>query len=139
MSDPKPAQFRKTKTGKWAVMAPVESLEKALKEDGGVVQVLKKSGDYSTFTVGSLGKAFDVDGEQMCYGYSPEDSEDSDGTRATSSRSASQQSSTGEWPAASDADPSQPGTVNLDAPPADSSEPMPEFQGGSDDEWDGGF
>lgn len=139
MSDPKPAQFRKTKTGKWAVMAPVASLEKALKEDAGVVQVLKKSGDYSTFTIGSLGKAFDVDGEQMCYGYSPADSEDSDGARTSSSRSASPSSNTGEWPATSDADLGQPDTVNLDAPPVDLSEPMPEFQGESDDEWDGGF
>ncbi len=139
MSDPKPAQFRKTKTGKWAVMAPVVSLEKALNDDAGVVQVLKKSGDYSTFTIGSLGKPFDVDGEQMCYGYSPEDSDDNDGAQTSAPRSAKRTSSTGEWPADSDASEAEPASMNLDSPPSDSDEPMPEFQGGSEDEWDGGF
>ena len=72
MSEKIPARFRKTKTDKWAVMAPVVDLEKAL-ADGGKVDVLKKSGDWSTFQVASLGRPFDVDGVEMCYGYGPED------------------------------------------------------------------
>lgn len=131
MSDPKPAQFRKTKTGKWAVMAPVVTLEKALQDDAGVVQVLKKSGDYSTFTVGSLGKPFDVDGIQMCYGYSPEDSEAPKPSRTPSS----------EWPADSDVNEhyQEPVAIDLDEPPRDTAEPLPDYQGDSGDEWDGGF
>ncbi|MEL6984633.1 MAG: hypothetical protein AAFO29_19550, partial [Actinomycetota bacterium] len=72
MADDIPARFRKTKTGKWAVMAPIDALEKALAE-GGKVDVQKKSGDWSTFVVSSLGRPFDVDGVQMCYGYGPDD------------------------------------------------------------------
>ena len=66
-----PAVFRKTKTEKWAVMAPVADLEKALAE-GGKVDVLKKSGDWSSFRIASLGRPFDVDGVEMCYGYADE-------------------------------------------------------------------
>ncbi|MEL7208647.1 MAG: hypothetical protein AAGK32_10520, partial [Actinomycetota bacterium] len=61
MAEKIPARFRKTKTDKWAVMAPVEDLEKAL-ADGGKIDVLKKSGDWSSFRVASLGRPFDVDG-----------------------------------------------------------------------------
>ncbi|MEZ5341018.1 MAG: hypothetical protein R2706_06100 [Acidimicrobiales bacterium] len=152
MSDPTPAKFRKTKTGKWAVMAPVVSLEKALAENGGLVEVLKKDGGWSTFTVGSLGKPFDVDGEQMCYGYSPEDSDDNAGTpgassahgasgaTGTSTRPTRQPRST-EWPADADAPNDwMPSPDVLDRePPRDDSEPLPDFQGEPGEEWDGGF
>ena len=74
MSEKIPARFRKTKTDRWAVMAPVEDLEKALAE-GGKIEVQRKSGDWGTFIVGSLGRPFEVDGVQMCYGYAPGDEE----------------------------------------------------------------
>lgn len=111
MSELPAAKFRKTKTEKWAVMAPVETLEKALAGDG-KVDVLKKSGDFSTFTVGSLGKPFDVDGIPMCYGYAPGD-EDASGSSA------------------------EPRQQTAPSPPRDDSEPMPEYQG--EDQWDSGF
>ena len=76
----------------------------------------------------------------MCYGYSPEDSDDG-ASRTSAPRSATRAPSSGEWPADSDAAIAtpEPAQVNLDAPPTDSSEPLPEFQGGAEDEWDGGF
>lgn len=64
---PPPPRFRKTKTDKWAVVAPVETLEAALRS-GGVVDVQRKSGEWTTFTVASLGRPFDADGVAMCYG-----------------------------------------------------------------------
>jgi hypothetical protein len=45
MAEKIPPRFRKTKTEKWAVMAPIEDLEKALAE-GGKIDVQKKSGDW---------------------------------------------------------------------------------------------
>ncbi len=108
-----PPRFRKTKSEKWAVMAPVQTLEAALAGDG-KVQVLKKSGDYSTFRVGSLGKPFDVEGVSMCYGYSPEDTE-------------------------SAAERGGPPPTPKSAPAVDPSEPLPEFRGGPEDEWTEGF
>jgi hypothetical protein len=102
-----PAVFRKTKTEKWAVMAPVADLEKALAE-GGKVDVLKKSGDWSTFRVASLGRPFDVDGVEMCYGYAEED----EGADPTAARTPP-------------------------APRRDDSEPLPEYQGSAEDEWSG--
>ena len=119
MSELPEPKFRKTKSEKWAVMAPVVTLEAALAGDG-KVKVLKKSGDYSSFTVGSLGKPFDVDGVQMCYGYAPGD-EFASGTSVDRSG--------GESPARS-ASP---------APPRDDAEPLPEYQGGAEDEWSDGF
>ncbi len=117
MAEELPApRFRKTKTDKWAVMAPVATLEAALAGDG-KVQVLKRSGDYSSFTVGSLGKPFDVDGVLMCYGYAPGD--DDPGAPAASA-----------GPAAAPARPH---------PAADPSEPLPEYRGGPEDEWSGDF
>ena len=56
MAEKIPARFRKTKSDKWAVMAPVEDLEKALAGDG-KVDVLKKSGDWTTFRIVALGEA----------------------------------------------------------------------------------
>ena len=126
MADEIPPRFRKTKTEKWAVMAPIEDLEKALAE-GGKIDVQKKSGDWSSFVVGSLGKPFDVDGVQMCYGYAPGDED----TGGQASRPAG------------DAAPSQPrasappSNTFADAPPRDTSEPMPEYQG--EDHWGDGF
>jgi hypothetical protein len=129
MSDLPPAQFRKTKAGKWAVMAPVVSLEAALQADG-KVEVLKKSGDWSKFTVVSLGKPFDVDGVQMCYGYGPEEDEGAGGSsQATSGRP--------NVPAAGaptyEQTPSEATWAN--APSPDESEPLPDYQGGPEDEW----
>ncbi len=126
MADKIPPRFRKTKTEKWAVMAPIEDLEKALAE-GGKIDVQKKSGDWSSFVVGSLGKPFDVDGVQMCYGYAPGD-EDTGGSGsgggAGASSGARQSSDPGQRPPRS--------TPNYRPDP---SEPMPEYQGGAEDEW----
>lgn len=120
MTEKIPAKFRKTKTDKWAVMAPVEDLERALTE-GGKVDVLKKSGDWSTFRIASLGRPFEVDGVDMCYGYGPGDEDSDTGTdpaQAGSTRPGRRKSK----PAA--------------APPSpDESEPMPEYQGGTEDGW----
>ncbi|MGI9599435.1 MAG: hypothetical protein ACR2QK_24945, partial [Acidimicrobiales bacterium] len=87
MADKIPPRFRKTKTEKWAVMAPIEDLEKAL-ADGGKIDVQKKSGDWSSFVVASLGKPFDVDGVQMCYGYAPGDESDQGGSSGAGGNSA---------------------------------------------------
>lgn len=127
-----PAVFRKTKTEKWAVMAPVADLEKALAE-GGKVDVLKKSGDWSSFRVVSLGRPFDVDGVEMCYGYADE----GDGDGATASTQSSNKSS-GQKPNQSNG--GQPRRANTSAavpPPRDETEPLPEYQGGPEDEWSG--
>ncbi len=141
VSEKIPPRFRKTKSDKWAVMAPVEDLEKALAE-GGKIDVQKRSGDWSTFRVASLGKPFDVDGVQMCYGYGPDDTEtDSDsnsdqsqGGVSTSSGSRSRQNNDRQ-----SAPPRRRPSRGYDAPPSDPSEPLPEYQGGAEDEWDGGF
>ncbi len=98
------------------MMGPVTTLEAALANTSGVVDVQKKSGDWSKFTVASLGKAFDVDGVQMCYGYAPDDEADPAQARpATGAR--------------------RPATPAVQPPPRDDSEPLPEYQGGSEDEW----
>ncbi len=125
MADTIPPRFRKTKSDKWAVMAPVEDLEKALAE-GGKIDVQKRSGDWSTFVVASLGKPFDVDGVQMCYGYGPSDDDDA---------STGGQQSAPNAPMQSRARP----RASVEAPPSDPSEPLPEYQGGPEDEWDGYF
>ncbi|MEM9890170.1 MAG: hypothetical protein AAF962_04850 [Actinomycetota bacterium] len=137
-----PPRFRKTKTDKWAVMAPVEDLEKALAE-GGKIDVLKKSGDWSSFRVASLGRPFDVDGVSMCYGYGPDDEAEGgadggsggSGGEATSGRGAGGDTrSRGGAPRRS-----APARAATAPPPNDPSEPLPEYQGGAEDEWDGGF
>lgn len=129
MADKIPPRFRKTKTEKWAVMAPVEDLEKALAE-GGKIDVQKKSGDWSSFTVGSLGKPFDVDGVQMCYGYAPGDEDPQGGGQGGSSQGSS--GNRGGSYQRSDA-PREASTAGY--PGRDPSEPMPEYQGGAEDEW----
>ena len=129
MADKIPARFRKTKTDKWAVMAPVEDLEKALAE-GGKVDVLKKSGDWSTFRIASLGKPFDVDGVQMCYGYGPEE-ETADGGDARPQGGGGSAGGPAPRPRSQ-----RPPDVDLSRSPGrDPSEPMPEYQGGPEDEW----
>ncbi|MEM7337025.1 MAG: hypothetical protein AAF467_00180 [Actinomycetota bacterium] len=142
MSDPIPARFRKTKTGKWAVMAPIADLEAALAA-GGKVDVLKKSGDWSTFQVASLGKPFDVDGVQMCYGYGPEEegADDAGGgtTQASGAAGPSQGQGGGERSSNGGSRPRPPRRASTPPPPRDDSEPMPEFQGGAEDEWHEGF
>lgn len=127
MSDEKiPPRFRKTKTDKWAVMAPVADLETALAE-GGKIEVQKKSGDWSSFVVASLGKPFDVDGTQMCYGYGPEDEAEGAVTPGGGGKQARRQPSRS----------STPPTPNLDgAPVRDSSEPLPDYQGAEEDQWE---
>lgn len=130
MADDIPARFRKTKTGKWAVMAPIDALEKALAE-GGKVDVQKKSGDWSTFVVASLGRPFDVDGVQMCYGYGPDD--EAEGSTTAGGNAGGGSADRGPSGGAS-APRRGPAPV---APPNDPSEPLPEYQGGPEDEWDG--
>ena len=129
-------RFRKTKTDKWAVMAPVEDLEKAL-ASGGTIDVQRRSGDWSTFTVASLGKAFDVDGVSMCYGYGPEEETADSGESIPQSAPAdrSGRSSRRSAPPAGSS-PRQSRPANTDPPPRDPTEPLPEFRGGPDDEWD---
>jgi len=130
MADEIPPRFRKTKTDKWAVMAPVEALERALAE-GGKIDVQRKSGDWSTFVVASLGRPFDVDGVQMCYGYGPEDEAPAGG--GAGSVSAASSSGGG----ASDAPRPARRRPSADAPAPDPTEPLPEYQGGPEDEWNG--
>ncbi|MGF1596864.1 MAG: hypothetical protein ACFCVK_08005 [Acidimicrobiales bacterium] len=146
MTEKIPAKFRKTKTDKWAVMAPVADLERALAE-GGKVDVLKKSGDWSTFTVGSLGRPFDVDGVEMCYGYAPGDGDsdgDGDGDRrapASPGQTASSSGGRGGRSPSGFAPRSQPSVRRStpEPPPADETEPLPEYRGGPDDEWSSDF
>lgn len=154
MSEKIPARFRKTKTDKWAVMAPVEDLEKALAE-GGKIEVQKKSGDWSTFTVGSLGRPFDVDGVSMCYGYAPGDGEPgvegatpagggaaAQSVASTSSRSSgggSQGGGGGGQRGRNDGGGRRPARASTAPPPRDDSEPLPVYQGGAEDEWGGEF
>ncbi|MDH3300589.1 MAG: hypothetical protein OES24_08800 [Acidimicrobiia bacterium] len=135
MSDKIPPRFRKTKSDKWAVMAPVEDLEKALAE-GGRIDVQKRSGDWSSFVVASLGKPFDVDGVEMCYGYGPDDGDnDSSTDGGDTQKTTAPRSSNGGARERSSRRPAAP----VDAPPADPTEPLPEYQGGPEDEWDGYF
>lgn len=153
MSEKVPARFRKTKTEKWAVMAPVEDLEKALAE-GGKIEVQRKSGDWTSFTVGSLGRPFEVDGIQMCYGYAPGDEDPGAGgpppagdhsdtpapagaPRAGGSGGGGgsrRGGGGGQRPvrASSGGRPARPAP---EPPPRDHSEPLPDYRGGPDDEW----
>ena len=139
-----PPSFRKTKTGKWAVMAPVVTLEAALAADG-KVEVLKKSGDWSDFTVGSLGGPFDVDGVSMCYGYAPGDEYDPDAPRQDSGGNGGGGGGGGSergsapgrdyTPQRSQERPPSGGSI-AGAPPVDESEPLPEYMG--EDDWSEG-
>ena len=133
MTEKIPARFRKTKTEKWAVMAPVADLEAALAA-GGKVDVQKKNGDWSTFTVGSLGGAFDVDGVQMCYGYAPGDDNPPQGSSSpgTGAKKSAPIDLREDQQTESEPDLAA-------APPADDSEPLPDFQGDHDDEWEQPF
>ncbi len=138
MADDLPAPtFRKTKSDKWAVMGPVETLQTALAGDG-KVQVLKRSGDYSSFIVGSLGKPFDVDGVQMCYGYAPSDGDPDPSGGAGGAASSAPPRSAPPRSAPSGSAPPRSGS-RFDAPPLDPSEPLPEYRGGPEDEWAGDF
>ncbi len=136
MSDPVPPRFRKTKSGKWAAMGPVETLEKAL-AGGGIVEVQKKSGDWSKFHIASLGKPFDVDGVQMVYGYGPDDEEEGAKRLARENRKADRasgsSSSSGESQAPPPSEPVDSGYLSAAEPQRDESEPLPVFQG--EDEW----
>jgi hypothetical protein len=130
----------------------VEDLEQALSGDG-KIEVLKRSGDWSSFTVKSLGRPFDVDGVKMCYGYADEGNEESgsdgagvDGAGSTSGSSGSRGGSGGgrQGPARGDGGgrssggSRSPGRHSSAAPPPpDDSEPLPDYQGGPEDEWQG--
>ena len=135
MSEKIPARFRKTKTDKWAVMAPVEDLESALAA-GGKVDVLKKSGDWSSFQVASLGKPFDVDGVQMCYGYGPDDGAD-EGARSSAGHAGRPRG--GSDSAAFQGQQAPEPRITAEPPPVDTSEPLPTYQGGPEDEWGDSF
>ena len=139
-TEPPAPQFRKTKQGKWAVMGPVETLQAALDGDG-KVKVLKKSGDWSDFTVVSLGRPFDVEGVSMVYGYDDEGDPSAGGGGAAPAGGG--QSSGGSSGSYGGGDPRgesrQPPPSTPAAPPRDDSEPLPEFQGGPEDEWQGEF
>jgi hypothetical protein len=142
MSEKIPAQFRKTKTEKWAVMAPVEDLEKAL-ADGGKIEVQRRSGDWSTFTVASLGRPFDLDGVSMCYGYAPGDEEpvpsDQGAGSSRSSGPASGGPSGASSPASSGSRSTRPARARPEPPSRDDHEPLPDYRGGPEDEWGGEF
>lgn len=56
--------YRKTKTGKWAVMGPT-----SIVRPGATVTVTKKSGETKSETIDDVGRPFTVDGRQMVYGY----------------------------------------------------------------------
>ncbi len=122
-AEPPAPVFRKTKQGKWAVMGPIETLQTALDGDGRV-EVLKKSGDWSAFTVVSLGRPFEVDGVSMCYGYD-DAGDDPAATDSTPTRS------TGD----PDGGPRRSAAPIAEPPPRDESEPLPEFRGDETDEW----
>ncbi len=135
-----PPQFRKTKTGKWAVVAPVPTLEAAL-ASGGTVSVLKKSGDWGTFSVSSLGRPFDVDGIAMCYGYGPDDESEASTARPAAARAtstAAPKPTTRSRSAASAAAANRQRNAPT-PPPPDASEPLPEYRGGPEDEWHDSF
>ena len=121
-------------------MGPVETLTAALDGDG-KVEVTKRSGDTSTFVIGSLGKPFDVDGVEMCYGYAPDEGDGDDsgsgggGQRSPGTPSGGQQAPPPRGPAAT-----RDALARATAPPeADPSEPLPEYQGGAEDEWQPDF
>ncbi len=130
MADKIPPRFRKTKSDKWAVMAPVADLESALSA-GGKIEVQKKSGDWSSFRVASLGKPFDVDGVEMCYGYGPD--EEGDQPAPTGNGAAAGAGGTAGTPRFV---PPQSAPDLSAAPAPDPSEPLPEYQGGAEDEWE---
>jgi len=142
VSDKTPPRFRKTKSDKWAVMAPVEDLERALAGDG-KIDVQKRSGDWSTFKVASLGKPFDVDGVQMCYGYGPDDTDNTDnqdvGPNGAGASTGNQPAGSGSRRPSNSTGSGRSGrSRSFDAPSVDRSEPLPEYQGGPEDEWEGG-
>ncbi len=139
-TEPPAPQFRKTKQGKWAVMGPVETLQAALDGDG-KVKVLKKSGDWSDFTVVSLGRPFDVEGVSMVYGYDDEGDPSAGGGGGAPSGGgrSSRGPSSSYGGGAPQGESSQPPPSTPAAPPRDDSEPLPEFQGGPEDEWQGEF
>jgi hypothetical protein len=59
-----PVTYRKTKTGEWVVFGPADRVT-----TGRQVNVRKKDGSIKLETVVSVGKPFQVDGQQMVYGY----------------------------------------------------------------------
>lgn len=56
--------YRKTKSGTWAVMGPVDTIRA-----GATVTVTKRDGSMKTEEIKSVGRSFDRDGQQMAYGY----------------------------------------------------------------------
>lgn len=133
-----PPQFRKTKTGKWAVIAPVPTLEAALAA-GGTVSVLKKSGDWGTFSVSSMGRPFDVDGVAMCYGYGPDDESEAGTARPAAARATGATASKPSGPARPTSNGQRRQQNAPTPPPPDATEPLPEYRGGPEDEWQDAF
>ncbi|MFV0524488.1 MAG: hypothetical protein ACK5RL_08325 [Acidimicrobiales bacterium] len=142
MSEKIPIRFRKTRSGSWAVMGPVEDLEQAVAGDG-KVEVLKRSGDTSSFTVASLGRPFDVDGVQMCYGYAAGDGDGEATDEAASSGGSTGSSGSGSGPGGGGRPAGGPDRAGArrparrragSPPPVDPSEPLPVYQGGPEDE-----
>lgn len=142
--------FRKTKQGKWAVMGPLETLQKAIDDDAGKVKVLKKNGEWSSFTVLSMGRPFDVDGVQMAYGYDTQDEGPQGGSGAGASGPGSSGADSGArsgsggasgYGGGGNSGSQQPSSAPSTPPPPsrDEFEPLPEFQGGAEDEWQSGF
>ncbi|MEZ5230715.1 MAG: hypothetical protein R2710_29805 [Acidimicrobiales bacterium] len=109
------------------MMGPVATLQAA--DTDGKVKVLKKSGDWSDFTVVSLGRPFDVDGVAMVYGYDDAGDPTAGGENAG-----------GTTTTATAAPRRAPRQANTPPPPPrDEYEPLPEYQGGPEDEWQGEF
>lgn len=130
--------FRKTKQGTWAVMGPITTLQAAMAENR-PVQVKKRSGDFSTFTVISLGRPFDVDGVAMCYGYDRAAEIDPSEPNAPAERSSHAPNAPASRRSARSTPPPAPEPSIASPPSRDPSEPLPEYQGGPEDEWHGDF
>lgn len=55
--------YRKSRTGEWVVMGPASVVKP------GAVTVTKRNGETKTETVVKVGRVFQVDGQDMVYGY----------------------------------------------------------------------
>lgn len=62
------ATWRKTKKGEWVAFGKAADLQAALDNDLPVTMV-RKDGTRQVRDLDSVGKAFTVNGTQMCYGY----------------------------------------------------------------------
>jgi len=62
------ATWRKTKSGEWVAFGNAADLKAALDNDLSVTMV-RKDGTEQTRVLAKVGRSFDVDGVEMCYGY----------------------------------------------------------------------